>query len=413
MTTTRSATDAAPGAGRALRPVRLSARDLVRVGAAGPRARPTRVALSALGIAIGIAAMISVVGVSSSSREDFHRQMAALGTNLLTVSPGQNLFGDQAHLPAEAVTMIDAIGDVESVSATGLVPDARVYRNDRIPAAASGGIAVLATGLGLPGTVGADVVAGAYLDAATQGYPAVVLGSAAAAHLGVDSSGPEQQVYLGGQWFTVVGILAPVGLAPELDRAALVGWPAAADLLGFDSYPTTVYTRAHPDRVEQTQALLARTANPAAPGEVDVSRPSDALAAQHAADSTLGALLLGLGSVALLVGGIGVANTMVISVLERRGEVGLRRALGATRGDIRDQFLAEALLLSTLGGLGGLVGGIGVTACYCVVQGWPTVVPSWAMLLALGATVLIGAVAGLYPATRASRLTPTEALTAP
>ncbi|MDT3445342.1 ABC transporter permease [Pseudofrankia sp. BMG5.37] len=409
----RRATGSATDAGLAPGPTHLTTRDLVRVAAAGLRSRPTRVALSALGIAIGIAAMISVMGVSSSSREDFHRQIAALGTNLLTVGPGQNLFGEQAHLPAEAVTMIDAIGDVKSVSAIGLVPDARVYRNDHIPAAESGSIAVLATRLDLPGTVGADIRTGTYLNEATQNYPAVVLGSAAAAHLGVDSTGPAQQVYLGGQWFTVVGILAPVGLAPELDRAALVGWPAAADLLGFDTFPTTVYTRANPDHVEDTQMLLARTANPSAPNEVDVSRPSDALAAQHAADSTLGALLLGLGSVALLVGGIGVANTMVISVLERRGEVGLRRALGATRGDIRNQFLTEALLLSTLGGIAGLVLGVGVTTGYATLQGWPTVVPPWTMLLALGATLAIGAVAGLYPATRASHLQPTEALTAP
>ncbi|MCK9899956.1 ABC transporter permease [Parafrankia colletiae] len=403
----------APAPAPVPRPARLAARDLARVATAGLRTRPTRVALSALGIAIGIAAMIAIVGISSSSREDFHRQIASLGTNLLTVSPGQNLFGDQAHLPTEAVAMIGAVGGVESVSATGLVPDARAYRNDHIPAAESGSIAVLATRLDLPDAVGADVVAGAYLNEATQHYPAVVLGSTAAAHLGIDATGLEQQIHLGGGWFTVVGLLAPVGLAPELDRAALVGWPAAVDLLGFDTYPTTLYTRADPDQVEAVQTLLARTANPAAPNEVDVSRPSDALAARHAADSTLGALLLGLGSVALLVGGIGVANTMVISVLERRGEVGLRRALGATRGDIRNQFLAEALLLSTLGGITGLLLGIGITTGYATTQSWPTVVPPWAMLLALGATLVIGAAAGLHPATRASRLEPTEALVAP
>nr|WP_277872753.1 ABC transporter permease [Frankia sp. CcI49] len=402
-----------PDATLVLRPVRLTAPDLIRVGSSGLRSRPMRVALSALGIAIGIAAMISVIGISSSSREAFHRQIAALGTNLLTVSPGQSLFGDQAHLPTEAVAMIGAIGHVESISATGLVPDAKVYRNDHIPAAESGGIAVLATRLDLLHTVGADIVAGTYLNEATQHYPAVVLGSDAAAHLGVDSTGPDQQIHLGGQWFTVVGILAPVGLAPELDRAALVGWPVAADLLGFDSFPTTLYTRTDPGNVEAVQTLLARTANPTAPNEVDVSRPSDALAAQHAADSTLGGLLLGLGSVALLVGGIGVANTMVISVLERRGEIGLRRALGATRGDIRNQFLAEALLLSALGGITGLILGTGVTTCYATIQAWPTVVPSWAMLLAFSATIVIGAAAGIYPATRASRLQPTEALTAP
>lgn len=395
------------------RPARLAAGDLLRVAGAGLRSRPTRALLSALGIAIGIAAMISVVGISSSSREDFNRQIAELGTNLLTVSPGQNLFGEDAHLPEESVAMIDNLDPVESVSATGVLTDARVYRNDRVPEAESGGIAVMAAGLDLLGAVGGQPADGTFLNEATQNYPAVVLGATAAERLGVGSVGPQQRVHLEGRWFSVTGILAPVVLTPELDSAALVGWPAATELLGFDGYPTTVYTRADPSEVTTVRDMLARTTNPAAPHEVDVARPSDALAAQHAADATLNALLLSLGSVSLLVGGIGVANTMVVSVLERRGEIGLRRSLGATRSDIRGQFLGEALLLSALGGAGGLFLGIGVTTLYSTIRGWPTVVPPWAMALGLGATLAIGALAGLYPATRASGLPPTEALATP
>ncbi len=184
-------------------------------------------------------------------------------------------------------------------------------------------------------------------------------------------------------------------------------------MIGFDGYPTTGYLRAAQSQVEAVQSVLAATANPEAPNEVAVSRPSDALEAQHAADDALNSLLLGLGSVALLVGGIGVANTMVISVLERRGEIGLRRSLGATRGNIRGQFLTEAVLLSALGGIAGVLLGIGVTAVYSATQGWPTVVPLWAMSLGFVATVAIGAVAGLYPAMRAARLSPTEALATP
>ncbi len=407
-----AATAVRPAAAR-LRPAALRFGDLIRVGGFGLRSRPTRILLSALGIAIGIAAMISVIGISSSSREDFNRQIAELGTNLLTVSPGQNLFGEQSHLPGESVAMIDNIGPVDSVSATGTVPGATVYRNDKVPAAQSGGIAVVAAKTDLLDTIGGELTAGAFLNAATETYPAVVLGATAAERLGVGSVGPDQQVFLGGQWFTVIGILAPVALSPEFDTAAIVGWTSAQDLLGFDGYPTTIYTRAAQPYVEAVQSVLANTANPAAPNEVDVSRPSDALAAQQAADSTLNSLLLGLGSVALLVGGIGVANTMVISVLERRGEIGLRRSLGATRGSIRAQFLTEALLLSAIGGAGGLLLGIGVTALYSTLQGWPTVVPPWAMVLGLGATLVIGGLSGLYPAVRAARLSPTEALSAP
>lgn len=395
-----------------LRPARLGPSELARVGGAGLRVRPLRSVLSALGIAIGIAAMVAVVGVSASSRADLERQIAALGTDLLTVSPGHSLFGEQASLPAEAIPMIQVLGGTASVSATGLLPETKVYRNDHIPKAESGGITVVAARPGLAATVGAHIAEGADLNAASERYPTVVLGARAADRLGVGPVGADQQVELGHQLFTVVGVLAPAPLAPELDTSALVGWPVATTLLGFDGHPTTVYVKARPGQVEATQRLLARAANPAAPNEVDVSRHSDALAAQQAADATLNALLLGLGAVALLIGGIGVANTMVISVLERRGEIGLRRALGATRGDVRNQFLVEALLLSAAGGLGGLLLGAGATIAYAASRGWPAVVPPWAMLAAAGTTLLIGAAAGLYPAARAARLTPTEALSA-
>jgi len=396
-----------------LAPARLRPGDLVRVGGVGLRTRPLRVFLSALGIAIGIAAMIAVVGISSSSREDLNRQLSALGTNLLTVGPGQSLFGDDSHLPEDAEGMIAQIRPVQSVAATGKVAGAKVYRNDKIPSTQSGGIAVLATRTDLLDTVSGTVAAGAFLNDATAQFPAVVLGAKAAERLGVGEVGPDQQVWLGGQWFTVVGILAPVALASELDTAAIVGWPVAEARLGFDGYASTVYTRSDERYLTQVQAVLAATANPEAPNEVKVSRPSDALAAKQATDATLNGLLLGLGAVALLVGGVGVANTMVISVLERRPEIGLRRSLGATRGQIRVQFLAESLLLSAIGGIGGVLLGIGVTTAYASYQGWPTVVPAWAMVGGVVATLLIGGLAGLYPAIRAARLAPTEALATP
>jgi putative ABC transport system permease protein len=164
--------------------------------------------------------------------------------------------------------------------------------------------------------------------------------------------------------------------------------------------------------VEDVQAVLPATVNPENPEEVTVSRPSDALAAQEATDDTLIALLLALGGVALLVGGIGVANTMVIAVLERRSEVGLRRALGATRGHVRIQFLGESVLLAALGGIGGAVLGAAVTAAFAANQGWPFALPAWVLAGAAGATVLVGALSGAYPAVRAARMPPTAALAA-
>jgi putative ABC transport system permease protein len=393
-----------------LKPARLALADVVRVGGYGLRSRPMRVFLSALGIAIGIAAMVGVVGISTSSTNELDRRLSALGTNLLTVAPGQ-AFGDESvHLPDTAVGMIAAMPGVETVSAVGKT-DARVYRNDHIAAEQTGGIVAYAARTDLPTVVGSRMIAGGWLTAANVRYPAVVLGWAAANRLAVVQAGPDSLVWLGRQWFTVVGILGPNELLPDLDYGAFIGWPVAQAELDFDGYPTTVYTRARESAVTTVQPLLGATANPENPGQVDVSRPSEALTAKQETEKTLRGLLLGLGAVALLVGGVGVANTMVISVLERRSEIGLRRSLGATRGQIRTQFLSEALLLSMLGGVGGVVLGVGITAAYATFQAWTTVVPPWAMAGGVGATMVIGGLAGFYPAMRAARMPPTEALT--
>jgi putative ABC transport system permease protein len=393
-------------------PSRLSPRDVARVGAGGLRTRPLRAVLAALGIAIGIAAMVCVVGIATSSREHLDRRLAQFGTNLLKITPGETVFGDQSHLSADAVGMVGRIPAVTSVTATAKT-GAHVYRSEHMPPAETGSIAVLAARTDLPATLRARVASGAWLNPATAAYPAVVLGSTAAQRLGIVTASSDVQVWLGDQWFTVVGVLAPITLAPELDNAALIGWPVAISRLRVDGYPTTIYTRSRDDAVVAVQAILARTANPEHPNEPEVSRPSDALAAKEAADTTLSGLLLGLGAVALLVGGVGVANTMVISVLERRSEIGLRRALGATRGQIRLQFLAESQLLSALGGVGGALIGIVVTSGYAGYQGWPTVVPAWATVGGVLATLVIGGCAGIYPAWRAARLSPTEALATP
>ena len=396
-----------------LTPARMWPRDVLKVGAVGLRTRPLRAFLSSLGIAIGIAAMVSVVGISSSSQAELDRKLDALGTNLLTVSPGQTFGGDEATLPDEAESMVARIGPIESVSAVGEVTDTNVYRTDKIPEAETSGISVLAARTSLRSAIGAGLRSGTWLNGATSRYPATVLGAKAADRLGIGHAGPDTKVLIGDEWFTVVGILKAAPLAPELDTAALVGWPIAEALLDFDGHPTTVYTRSDPEKVEQVQSVLGATANPEQPNEVEVSRPSDALAAQKAAGEAFTGLLLGLGAVALLVGGVGVANTMVISVLERRAEIGLRRSLGATRGQVRTQFLAESLLLSSLGGLGGAVLGSLVTAGYATYQEWPTVIPAWAVVGGVVATLGIGSLAGLYPAIRASRLSPTEALATP
>jgi len=390
------------------RTARLRATDLIGVGLLGLRGRPLRAVLSGLGIAIGVAAMVAVLGIGAASQAQLLAKIASLGTNLLTVEPGQNLLGRQTPLPDGAVEMIKRIGPVLSATATGTVQGATVRRTDKIDPRESQGIEVDAVRLDLLATLGGRPAAGTWLNQATARYPAVVLGSTAAQLLGTE---PGRRVFISGQWFTVVGILDPLELAPEINTAALVGWDVATGRLGFDGHPTRVYTRSVDESVEAVRGVLARTANPQDPDGVKVSRPSDALTAQLAAKNTFGSLLIGLGAVSLLVGGVGVANTMIISVLERRQEIGLRRALGARRRQILLQFLTEAVALSLLGGLAGVAIGLAVVAVYATYQGWPIVVPATAIGGGVAASVVIGAVAGLYPAMRAGRLPPTEALT--
>ncbi|WIB78064.1 ABC transporter permease [Curtobacterium sp. MCPF17_002] len=384
--------------------------DLLRLGVFGLRTRPARVVLSALGIAIGIAAMIAVVGISSSSKAKVDQVLDALGTNVLTVTPGQG-FGEPQPLPASALGSALRQDAVLDAAAVGTVADGRVYRNQFVPPPESKGIGVLAAWGDAPSVLGGELASGQWLDSAPGAPPQVVLGATAAEAFGIDEVHADSKLWIGGRWVQVVGVLQPLELADELDDKVFVPRGLAAEL-GFDGSPTAVYTRVDPERVAPTRDVLARAISPASPQEVAVTRPSDALAAKSATDDSFTGLLVGIGGVALLVGGIGVANTMVITVLERRAEVGVRRALGARRRNIRDQFLVESLLLSFLGGVAGVVLGVGVTVVFALGQGWPVAIPVWAVAGGLGATVFIGGVSGLYPAARAARIPPTSALAA-
>jgi len=394
----------------ALNSPKLSLTDLARVASVGLRTRRVRAALSALGIAIGVAAIVAVLGLSASSQAGLINEISKLGTNLLTVANGQTLSGATAELPVAAPGMISRIEAVTAVDDTGSLSNTDAYRSPLIPSINTNALSVQVTSLGLPHTVGTSVAEGRFLNAATAREPVAVLGAAAAARMGIDRIYPGERIWVGGQWFYLVGVLNPAVLAPEIDTSVLIGYPAAQRYLGFDGHPSEIYLRAQTDQVNAVHDVLAAAANPEQPNQVDVSQPSDALVAQADAKGALNSLFLGLGAVSLLVGGVGVANIMLIGVLERRSEIGLRRSLGATKGHIRNQFLAEAILLSLLGGAAGVASGALATIVYAHLKHWTAVVPTTAWAGGLTAAILIGAIAGLLPAIRAARLSPTEAL---
>ena len=402
-----------------MRPRGLRLGDVARVASVGVRTRRLRAALSALGIAIGVAAIVAVLGLSSSSQAGLLSEIDQLGTNLLTVTNGTTFTGQAAQLPRSAPSMIDRIKPVQQVANIGAVAGASVYRSPLIPAIDTNAIQVQAASLNLLPVIAATVAQGSYLNAATATQPVAVLGAAAAQRLGIDRVYPGERIWLGGTWFYVGGILDPAVLAPEIDTSVLVGYTAAERYLDYTSItngkqttgpPSTIYVRAQTSQVNAVQSLLAQTANPEDPNEVDVSQPSSALTARADTQGAFNGLFLGLGAVALLVGAVGVANIMIISVLERRSEIGLRRALGATRGQIRSQFLSEAILLALLGGAAGVATGVLATTVYAQAKGWAVVIPTEAWAGGIAATIAIGALAGLLPAIRAARLSPTEAL---
>jgi len=388
---------------------RLRPSDFARLSVVGLRTRKLRAGLSALGIAIGVAAIVAVLGLSSSAQAGLLNEISQLGTNLLVVQNGQTLLGQGAELPKAARAMIARIGPVTQVQEIGLV-NGDVYRSPLIPTIDTDALTINAASLGLLRTLGTSVAEGSYLNAATAREPVCVLGAAAAQRLGIDRVFSGERIWLSNMWCYVAGILNPATLVPAIDSSVLVGFPAAERYLGFDGHPSTIYVRAVTSQVDAVDNVLAATANPENPSEVDVSQPSAALVAQADAQGAFDDLFLGLGAVALLVGAVGVANIMVISVLERRSEIGLRRALGATKGHIRVQFLAEAVLLALIGGAVGVGAGALFTAIYASTKHELVVIPALAWGGGIGAAILIGAVAGLWPALRAARMSPTQAL---
>src|ERR1700729_2895932 len=216
-------------------PARLRPADLAALASIGLRTRKLRAGLSALGIAIGVAAIVAVLGLAASAQAALLAEIARLGTNLLTVTNGQTLTGATAELPQAAPGMIARLPGVTAVQDTGSLGAVSAYKSPLIPTVETNALSVDAATLGLPAVAGTSVAQGRFLNAATAREPVAVLGAATAQRLGIDRIRPGLRIWAGGQWFYVTGILNPV-LTPDLDSldsAVLIGFPAAEQYLDF------------------------------------------------------------------------------------------------------------------------------------------------------------------------------------
>lgn len=375
----------------------------------GLRYQLGRTVLTALGVAMGIAAIVAVLGISASGRAALLARLDQLGTNLIRVTPSTGVFGNADGLPPQSPAMLGRVGPVERVTTTALL-DVDVLVNDLVSPLETGGLSVLATPTNLPGALNTPLLAGRFLDDASSTLPVTVLGRVAAERLGIDNLTGARRVYIGEEWFEVIGILAEMTLHPDIERAALIGEPVARDLFNEDLKPTALYARVHPHHVESVLEVIPATVNPENPDRVAVVRPADALVARRQAEAALTTLLVSLGSVALLVGGVAIANIMIMAVLERRMEIGLRRALGATKRHVRLQFIGESTLLAGIGGVLGVGMGATITAVFAVSRDLTLSIPVSGMAGSVLIALVVGALAGVYPATRAARIPPAEAV---
>ena len=386
--------------------------DLMGVAWSGLRARKIRTLLIMLGPIIGVAAMVSAVGLTESAKGALQAQLSQLGTNLIIAQAGGSFGSQTPTFPSDAVQRVENVSTVTGASATtnlsGVIAlpikgASTYYQAFPVP--------VRAADTNLPTVLGVPMISGRWLDGAdTQLHTqSVVLGEGIAQQYGY-LPGETRTIALNGTNFGVVGVLAPVPLDPQLDNAAFVTQWSAKNIFHTNGQPNQIYVRSIPGSTQATAAAIPTAINLGGPTQTSTQIPSDVLQAAAQADKTLQQVALLAGLLALTVGGIGIANVMSISVIQRSPEIGIRRAVGHSRSKIGFQFLLESLFVGVLGGFLGAILGIGIVYAVSAVAGWVTVIDYAQIPIWMGLALIVSITAGLYPSIKAARLEPLETL---
>jgi putative ABC transport system permease protein len=387
-------------------------RDLLGVAWAGLTARRTRTVLIMLGPIVGVAAMVAAIGLTESAKGNLKAELAKLGTTMIVASAGTTFGQQNSTLPADAVSRAGAISTVTGAAATaelsGIIALPDLGAKDFYSAFP---VPVQAADLNLPSVLQVPTADGRWLDNAdlADGARAAVLGSGLAKQYGY-LQGEIRSIRLNDINYGVVGVLAPVGLEPQLDNAVFITQTEAKSDFGTDGNPTTLYVRAANGTTQETANVLPTAINLGGTQSVTTQVPSDALQASAQANKTLQRTALFAGILALAVGGLGIANVMSISVIQRSSEIGIRRAVGHTRTQIAAQFLFEALFVGVLGGSIGAAAGAGIVVVTSKALHWVVVLAYSRMPIWIGLAVAVSVAAGLSPSIKAARLEPLETL---
>ena len=396
--------------------------ELVRLALSRLASSRMRALLTMLGIIIGVGSVVALVAVGQGATAGISKNLESLGTNLLTVNAGasstgatRGAFGSATTLTIDDATALGALAGVAAV-APQLTTNQLVVAGSKNETASIVGTNEDYTTVRNYTIQQGSTLNGAAVDA---GLRVAVIGSETATNLGLTSSDVGTDITIGGLPFELMGILQPKGTSGVASNDDIVLIPITTVQHYFDdtdsirSVALSVATADQMDTVKATATALLEVRHGIASGSADdfsIADQSQLLASVDSISQLLTILLAGIASISLVVGGIGIMNIMLVSVRERTREIGIRKAIGARGRDILAQFLVEALTLSVIGGLIGVVLGIAVSIAVGQVAGWGFTFQPMTVLIAVGFSLLVGVIFGVWPARQAAHLDPIEAL---